>query len=238
MILLSGGLDSATVVALARSRGYECLTVCFEYGQRHRHELAAAGEVARSLGVMEHRTVSLDPRALAGSALTSGGSGAGPEVPKGRDEAAMGRGIPVTYVPARNLVFLAIATATAESIGARDIFIGVNAVDYSGYPDCRPEFIGAFQRAARLGTRAGVEGTEGIRILAPLVEMSKAEIIRLGVSLGVDYSLTSSCYDPLGPIDRPREWLACGACDACVLRRKGFEGAGVADPTRYAGGAA
>jgi len=227
VILLSGGLDSATVLALARSRGHRCLTLTFDYGQRHRHELAAAGAVARALGATEHREIVLDPRAFAGSALTRGATG----VPKGRSESEMGAGVPVTYVPARNLVFLSIAVATAESVGAWEIHIGVNAVDYSGYPDCRPAFIEAMQRAARLGTRAGVEATGSVTIQAPLIAMSKADIIRLGVSLGVDYSLTHSCYDPAGPVEKP---LACGECDACVLRRRGFEAARVPDPTRYA----
>ncbi|MEZ6233488.1 MAG: 7-cyano-7-deazaguanine synthase QueC [Phycisphaerales bacterium] len=249
IILLSGGLDSATLLAWARARGMACLALSFDYGQRHRHELDAARRVAAALGAVEHRVVRLDPRAFAGSALTgpalSGGSGEGgrsPDVPKGRDESQMSAAIPVTYVPARNLVFLSIAIATAESVGASDILIGVNAVDYSGYPDCRPAFIQAMQEAARLGTRAGVEG-RGVRVLSPLVEMSKSEIIRLGASLGVDYSLTVSCYDPLDGlrgIDGPG-WagceiapIACGSCDACILRRQGFEAAGVPDPTVYA----
>lgn len=279
VILLSGGLDSATVLALARSRGHRCLALTFDYGQRHRHELDAARTIAAALGAEEHRVIRLDPRAFAGSALTSerdgrwvegaeGGTaaraagapanspaGPAPAVPKHRDEAAMGRGIPVTYVPARNLVFLSMAVATAESIGARDIFIGVNAVDYSGYPDCRPAFIAALQEAARLGTRVGVEAEPGgagpISIHDPLVRMSKAEIIRLGVSLGVDYAMTISCYDPVESprAEKRREQsdemhgaalegsglpLSCGACDACILRQKGFAAAGVPDPTRYA----
>lgn len=233
VVLLSGGLDSATVLALARSRGLECVTLAFDYGQRHRHELASAQRLARAMGATEHRQVVLDPRAFAGSALTRGVDGHDIAVPKGRDAESMGAGVPVTYVPARNLVFLAMATATAESVGAGSIHIGVNAVDYSGYPDCRPAFIAAFAEAARLGTNTGTAvGGRAITIEAPLVEMSKAQIIRLGASLGVDYSLTSSCYDPAGSEGNA---LACGSCDACVLRREGFASAGVADPTRYAG---
>ena len=253
ILLLSGGLDSATLLAWARARGMACLALSFDYGQRHRHELDAARRVADALGAVEHRVVRLDPRAFAGSALTgpalSRGSGQrerSPDVPKGRDESQMSAAIPVTYVPARNLVFLSIAIATAESVGASDILIGVNAVDYSGYPDCRPAFIAAMQEAAHLGTKAGVEG-RGVRVLSPLVEMSKGEIIRLGASLGVDYSLTVSCYDPVagrrdgGSGDAGAGGgasevapMACGECDACVLRRKGFEAAGVRDPTVYA----
>jgi 7-cyano-7-deazaguanine synthase len=230
VVLLSGGLDSATVLAVARDRRLACLTVAFDYGQRHRHELAAAERVAAALGAFEHRTVALDPRAFAGSALTPAAGAPDAGVPKGRNLASMPQSIPATYVPARNLVFLAMATAAAESISAGSVWIGVNAVDFSGYPDCRPAFIDAFQQAARLGTRAGTVG-DGIAIQAPLLAMTKAEIIRLGTSLGVDYALTMSCYDPAGPAERP---LACGACDACVLRREGFAAAGVEDPTRYA----
>lgn len=254
IILLSGGLDSATLLALARSRSLSCLTLAFDYGQRHRHELYAAASIANALGALEHRQIVLDPRAFAGSALTTAiapgpaaPSASGPPsratpsstaatpptlaVPKGRSEVEMSQTIPVTYVPARNLVFLAIAVATAESVGASQIHIGVNAVDYSGYPDCRPAFIDAMQRTARLGTKSGVEQTNPITIHAPLIDMTKADIIRLGTSLGLDYSRTHSCYDPTGPVDRP---IACGQCDACTLRRRGFEAANVPDPTRYA----
>ncbi len=225
VVLLSGGLDSATALAVARRDGFECCTLAFDYGQRHRHELAAAERVSRALGAREHRVVAIDLRAIGGSALT-----AGMDVPKDRDANEMSGGIPITYVPARNLVFLSIAAGLAEVVEAREIFIGVNAVDYSGYPDCRPEFIEAFEGAANLGTKVGVEG-RGLHVRAPLVMLSKAAIIRLGVSLGVDYGLTHSCYDP---IVRGGEVLACGRCDSCVLRREGFAAADVADPTRYA----
>lgn len=221
MVLLSGGLDSATVLAMARAGGRECHCLSVDYGQRHRCELAAAGRVASQLGAASHRTVSVDLRAIGGSALTEE-----IDVPKHRDERVMQTDIPVTYVPARNMVFLSIAVGMAEVVGAADVYVGVNAVDYSGYPDCRPEFIEAFARAAALGTRAGVGG-DSVGIQMPLVELSKAAIIRAGTELGVDYSLTVSCYDPDG------EGRACGACDSCVLRRRGFAEAGVADPTRY-----
>lgn len=226
IILLSGGLDSATVLALARAQGLCCLTLSFDYAQRHRAEIHAAAALSRALGAASHRTVILDPRAFAGSALTSDGVA----VPRHRDAATMNREIPATYVPARNLVFLAIATATAESVGASQIHIGINAVDYSGYPDCRPEFIDAFQRAVQLGTRAGAQ-SHPITVQAPLARMSKAQIIRTGAALGVDFALTTSCYDPSGTPQAP---LACGTCDACILRREGFATAGVPDPTRYA----
>lgn len=222
VVLLSGGLDSATVLALARSEGYECHALTFAYGQRHEAELAAAGRVARAVGAAEHRTVHLDLRAFGGSALTGD-----LPVPKDRPPDAMAEGIPVTYVPARNTVFLALALGWAEVLGSFDLFVGVNAVDYSGYPDCRPEFITAFEQLANLATRAGVEKKGQFHVHAPLIRMSKAEIIRLGVALGVDYSLTHSCYDP-GPAG-----IACGRCDSCQIRRAGFEAAGVADPTRY-----
>ncbi len=217
VVLLSGGLDSATTLALARDQGYECFALSFAYGQRHDAELAAAARVAAHFGVREHRTVLLDLAAFGGSALTDPAI----DVPT-----APSAGIPVTYVPARNTVFLAHALAWAEVLPARDLFIGVNAVDYSGYPDCRPAFIEAFERLANLGTRAGVEG-DGFCIHAPLIHWSKAEIIRCGVSLGVDYALTVSCYqaDVTG--------AACGRCDACRLRAAGFLEAGVVDPTRY-----
>ncbi len=221
IVLLSGGLDSATVLALARRDGFGTLAISFRYGQRHATELDAAARVARALGAVEHRVVELDLRVFGGSALT-----ADLAVPKDRSDAELGAGIPVTYVPARNTIFLSYALAWADVSGARDLFIGVNAVDYSGYPDCRPEFIAAFERVANLGTRAGAEGSP-IRIQAPLVHLSKADIIRLGTALGVDYGLTVSCYEA------DAAGRACGRCDSCVLRRRGFLEAGVPDPTRY-----
>jgi 7-cyano-7-deazaguanine synthase len=217
VVLLSGGLDSATTLAIARQQRYECHAVSFDYGQRHRVELEAAHRVAESLGVAEHRIMGIDWGHIGGSALTDETI----DVPEART-----RGIPVTYVPARNTVFLAMALGWAEVLGARDIFIGVNAVDYSGYPDCRPEFIEAFERLANLATKAGVEG-ERFRIHVPLIQMTKAQIIRRGAALGVDYSLTVSCYQP------DDEGRACGRCDACRLRHAGFVAAGIADPTRY-----
>jgi 7-cyano-7-deazaguanine synthase len=221
VVLLSGGLDSATVLAVARARGFEphCLSV--DYGQRHRGELARARRLAGRLGAASHRVVRVDLSAFGGSALTD----AAIAVPKGRSARAMSREIPVTYVPARNTVLLAVALAWAEVLGARHLFLGVNAVDYSGYPDCRPEFLRAFERLARVATRAGVQGGR-IRIHAPLLRLGKAAIVRLGTRLGVPYALTLTCYDPV----RGR---ACGRCDACTLRRKGFEAAGIPDPTRY-----
>jgi 7-cyano-7-deazaguanine synthase len=222
VVLLSGGLDSATVLAVARARGFEphCLSV--DYGQRHRGELARARRLAGRLGAASHRVVRVDLSAFGGSALTDPALA----VPKGRSARDMARGVPVTYVPARNTVLLAVALAWAEILGARHLFLGVNAVDYSGYPDCRPEFLAAFERLARLATRAGVEGTR-FRIHAPLLRRSKAEIVRLGARLGVPWALTLSCYDPRGG-------LACGRCDACLLRRAGFERAGLRDPARHA----
>jgi 7-cyano-7-deazaguanine synthase len=219
IVLLSGGLDSATVLADARARGFACHALSFDYGQRHRAELDAARHVATALGAREHRVVSIDLAQFGGSALTD----ATLAVPT----QGGGPGIPLTYVPARNTVMLSLALAWAEVLGARDIFIGVNAVDYSGYPDCRPEYIEAFQAMANLATRAAVEGAR-MHIHAPLLDLSKAQIIRSGVDLGVDYSLTVSCYqaDAAG--------RACGLCDACRLRRAGFAEAGLADPTRYA----
>ncbi len=217
--LLSGGLDSATSLAIARERGFECYCLSFNYGQRHIVELQAAKHLAVSLGAKEHKTAHIDLRIFGGSALT-----ANIEVPKKRNQEQMGVGIPLTYVPARNTIFLSFALAYAEVRSAFDIFIGVNAIDYSGYPDCRPEFIEAFERMANLATKAGVEGTERMRIRAPLSKMNKADIVREALRLGVDLRLTHSCYDPL-PDGTP-----CGACDACVLRRKGFDEAGVADP--------
>lgn len=217
VILVSGGLDSATALAMAQAEGFECYTLAFDYGQRHRAELLAAQRVSAALGAREHKMVTLDLRSIGGSALTDSGIA----VPEQRSE-----GIPVTYVPARNTVFLSIALGWAEVLGARDIFIGVNAVDYSGYPDCRPEYIEAFQRLATLATRAGVEGSP-FRIQVPLIQLSKADIIRAGVQLGVDYGLTVSCYQAAD------DGRACGRCDACYLRREGFAAAAIADPTRY-----
>jgi 7-cyano-7-deazaguanine synthase len=230
VVLVSGGLDSAVALACARADGFETVALSFDYGQRHRHELDAAGRVARALGVSRHQVVKIDLRGVGGSALTGDA-----EVPKDRGASEMAHGIPVTYVPARNLVFLSCAAGMAEVCGARDIYIGVNAVDYSGYPDCRAEFVEAFERAANLGTKAGVEaagrGLRWLSVRTPLVELSKAEIIRLGARRGVDFSLTHSCYDP---VERGGEVLACGRCDSCAIRRRGFGEAGVADPTRYA----
>jgi len=217
VVLLSGGLDSATVLAIAREAGYACHALSLEYGQRHTAELAAAARVAKQLGALEHRVMHLGLGDIGGSALTDS-SIAVPESPT--------EGIPVTYVPARNTVMLALALAWSEVLGARDIFIGVNAVDYSGYPDCRPEFIEAFERLANLATRAGVEG-EGFRIRAPLQYLSKAEIIRAGLARGVDFALTVSCYQA------DDDGRACGRCDSCRLRTEGFRAAGVSDPTRY-----
>ena len=217
VILLSGGLDSATVVAMAKAEGYQCYSMSFDYGQRHRVELQAAERVAQQLGVIEHKVVGLNLNGIGGSALTD----LSIDVPESPSQ-----GIPITYVPARNTVFLALALGWAEVLEAQDIFIGVNAVDYSGYPDCRPEFIEAFERMANLATRAGVEG-EGFRIRAPLQYLSKAQIIQTGLANGVDYALTVSCYQA------DEEGRACGKCDSCRLRAEGFANAGVADPTRY-----
>lgn len=222
VVLLSGGLDSTTCLAWARARGLECTTLAIDYGQRHRIELLAAERVSRALGAVAHRVVAVDLRAIGGSALT-----ADVAVPKDRDEAAMGADIPATYVPARNTVFLSLALGLAETLGARDLVAGMNALDYSGYPDCRPDFVHAFESLARLATRAGAEGAAFV-VHTPLMELDKAGIIRLGLGLGVDYALTHSCYDPTA------DGAACGRCDACQLRRKGFRDAGVADPTRYA----
>jgi 7-cyano-7-deazaguanine synthase len=218
--LLSGGLDSATCLALARRSGYETYALSFDYGQRHRVELAAAARVAESLGVAAHRVVELDLRMFGNSALT-----ADIDVPKGRTEEAMGADIPVTYVPARNAIFLSLAMAWAEVLEAQDIFIGVNAMDYSGYPDCRPEFIAAFENMANLATRTGVEGRTRLKIHTPLMSLTKAGIVKLGKDLGLNFSLTHSCYDP-DEHGRP-----CGLCDSCLLRRKGFAEAGLVDPT-------
>jgi 7-cyano-7-deazaguanine synthase len=217
VVLVSGGLDSATLLAIGRAEGRECYALSFDYGQRHRVELEAAARVATALGAHEHRTMRIDFAGIGGSALTDSAIA----VPEQSSP-----GIPVTYVPARNTVFLALALGWAEVLGAREIHVGVNAVDYSGYPDCRPEFIAAFERLAKLATKAGVEGGS-FAIRAPLIELSKAEIIARGVALGVDYALTVSCYQP-DPAGR-----ACGRCDSCRLRRAGFAAAGVADPTAY-----
>ena len=221
VVLLSGGLDSATALAVARSQGFELYALSVDYGQRHRVELERAAAVAKATGVAEHRTVTLDLRQIGGSALT-----ADIAVPKGRTPADMGHGVPVTYVPARNTILLGVALGFAEVVGAFDIFIGANVLDYSGYPDCRPEFLSAFESLANLATKAGVEGGR-FRVHSPLLKMTKAEIIREGVTLGVDYAQTLSCYDP-DPQGR-----ACGTCDSCQLRRKGFAEAGVPDPTIY-----
>lgn len=217
VVLVSGGLDSTTVLAIAKEQGYDCYTISFDYGQRHRAELLAAERTAAALGSIRHKVVSLDLRSIGGSALTD----ASLAIPEQKTD-----GIPVTYVPARNTVFLSLALGWAEVLEARDIFIGVNAVDYSGYPDCRPEYIAAYETMANLATRAGVEGNP-LAIRAPLMHMSKAEIVRLGHSLGIDYSQTVSCYQATD------EGRACGRCDSCRLRRLGFTQAGLADPTRY-----
>ena len=222
VVLLSGGLDSATVLALCRAQGYQAHALSFRYGQRHGREIAAAQKIASSLGIEEHRIAEIDLRLFGGSALT-----AEIAVPKARSENEMATGIPITYVPARNTIFLSYALAWAEVLGATDIFLGVNAVDYSGYPDCRPEFIQAFEHLANLATRAGVEGNR-FTIHAPLLAMTKAEIIERGLSLGVDYSLTHSCYDPTA------DGVACGLCDSCQVRLKGFRAVGMVDPIPYA----
>lgn len=222
VILVSGGLDSATVLAIARDEGFELNAISFDYGQRHRFELEAARRVCAANHVRRHITAPIDLRAFGGSALTSDLA-----VPKDRSDTDMGSGIPITYVPARNTVFLSLALGWAEVLGASDLFIGVNAVDYSGYPDCRPEFIAAFERLANLATKSGVEGTVRWRVHTPLISLSKADIIRTGTRLGVDYTLTHSCYDP------DSQGLSCGRCDSCRLRLKGFAEAGLKDPIRY-----
>jgi len=221
VVLLSGGLDSSTALAVARSKGFDAYALTVRYGQLHEVELAAARRVAQAVGVVEHRVIDIDLAQLAASALTTPGL----RVPKDRplDEIGAPGDVPVTYVPARNTVLLSLALAWAESLGARDIFVGVNVLDASGYPDCRPEFIRAFEALAQVATRTG-----GFTVHAPLIELTKAGIIALGQSLGIDYTITHSCYDPV-------DGLACGRCDACALRKKGFAEAGVADPTRYAG---
>ncbi len=221
-MLLSGGLDSATVLAIALQAGYNPITLCFDYGQRHRVELAKARAISLKMGALEHKEVKIDLRQFGGSALT-----ADIDVPKGRTEGEMSAEIPITYVPARNTIFLSFCLAVAEVAGVEDIFIGVNAVDYSGYPDCRPEYIQAFERMANLATKAGVEGTSKFKIHTPLIEMTKAEIIKKGLELGVDYSLTHSCYNP------NTNGTPCGECDSCLLRKKGFQEAGVEDPIQY-----
>jgi 7-cyano-7-deazaguanine synthase len=219
VILLSGGLDSATVAAIARDEGFDLYALSIDYGQRHRFELEAAARVAAALAVKRHVTLAIDLAQFGGSALT-----AAIDVPKARSREEMEAGIPITYVPARNTVFLSLALAYAEVTGAADIFMGVNAIDYSGYPDCRPEFIAAFERLANLATKAGVEGSLRFKIHTPLIQMTKAQIIRRGVDLGVDYALTHSCYDP------DSQGRPCGACDSCLLRRQGFAEAGIVDP--------
>jgi 7-cyano-7-deazaguanine synthase len=222
VVLVSGGIDSATTLAIARSQGYETYALSFDYGQRHRQELKAAQRVAKSLGAKEHRVLKIDNQIFGNSALTDT-----VEVPKSRSPEEIGANIPVTYVPARNTIFLAQALAWAEVIGASHIFIGANAVDYSGYPDCRPEFLALFEMLANIGTKTGIEGGR-FQIHAPLIELSKADIVRKAIELRVDVSLTHSCYDPA------TDGTACGKCDSCLLRLKGFEEAGITDPIRYA----
>jgi 7-cyano-7-deazaguanine synthase len=222
VVLLSGGVDSTTTLAIAREEGFNIFALSFDYGQRHRHELEAARAVAEALGVTKHVVTTIDLRALGGSALTDDIA-----VPKGRSDDEIGEGIPITYVPARNTIFLSYALAWAEVLWSSDIFIGVNALDYSGYPDCRPEYIEAFVRMANLATKASVEGGNALAIHTPLIELSKAQIVRRGLDLGVDFRFTWSCYDP------GESNIACGECDSCVLRLKGFREAGTTDPIRY-----
>ncbi len=222
VVLLSGGLDSATCVAIAQNQGFEVYALSFRYGQRHSVELEAADRIAKHLAVAEHKTAEIDLTLFGGSALTDD-----IDVPKDRDESTMEADIPVTYVPARNTIFLSFALAYAEVVGAKDIFIGVNALDYSGYPDCRPEFIKSYEETANLGTKVGVTENERIKIRTPLIDMSKAQIAKEGTLLGVDYAMTISCYDP------DTSGAACGHCDSCLLRQKGFREANLADPTRY-----
>lgn len=219
VILLSGGLDSATTLAIAKAEGFDCHALSFKYGQRHAVELDRARAVAKDLGAVEHKIAEIDLRLFGGSALT-----ADIDVPKDRSDHDISHGIPITYVPARNTVFLSFALAYAEVIGAYDIYIGVNALDYSGYPDCRPEFIKAYEAMANLATAAGAEGSQRINIRTPIIDMTKADIIRKGLDLGVNYGLTLSCYDPAP------DGKVCGACDSCILRAKGFAGVGVSDP--------
>lgn len=222
VVLSSGGIDSTTVMAIAKHEGFEIHSLSFFYGQRHAVELEAAQKVADALGAAEHLVINIDLKKIGGSSLTDD-----MDVPKARDKPTMSQEIPVTYVPARNTIFLSYALAWAEVLESSDIFIGVNAIDYSGYPDCRPEYIDAFERMANLATKAGVEGITKIKINTPLIRLTKAQIIKKGVQLGVDYSVTHSCYDP------SPQGLACGRCDSCFLRKKGFKEAGVADPTKY-----
>jgi 7-cyano-7-deazaguanine synthase len=222
VVLSSGGLDSTTVMGIAKSEGYEIYSLSFRYGQRHAFELEAADKVAKALAAKEHLVIDIDLAKIGGSALTDE-----IDVPKGRDEKQMQREIPVTYVPARNTIFLSYALSWAEVLEVSDIFIGVNAIDYSGYPDCRPEYIEAFEHMANLATKAGVEGKIKLKIRTPLIRMTKAQIIRKGTELGVDYGMTHSCYDP------STDGRACGECDSCLLRKKGFKEAGVPDPTVY-----
>jgi len=222
IVLLSGGLDSATITAFAKSKGFELYALSFNYGQRHQFELEAAKKVIKQFEVKDHRIAEIDLRLFGGSALTDS-----IEVPKGRSEDVMDEEIPVTYVPARNTIFLSFALAFAEVISAKNIFIGVNAVDYSGYPDCRPEYIQAFEKMANLATKAGVEELERLTIHTPLIDLKKSEIIKMGLDMGVDYSITSTCYDP------NEKGIACGVCDACILRKKGFQEAGTTDPVAY-----
>ncbi len=222
VVLLSGGVDSATTLAIARDEGFRCHAITFDYGQRHRFELESAKRVAKSMGVGRHVTIPFDLRAIGGSALTDD-----IPLPMDQDPDSMSEQIPLTYVPARNTIFLSFALGWAEVLGAFDLYIGANAIDYSGYPDCRPEYIAAYENMANLATRAGVTGQGRFIIHAPLIEMSKAQILQTGVRLGVDFALTTSCYDTTD------DGAACGRCDACILRRNGFEEAGIADPTRY-----
>jgi len=222
VVLLSGGLDSTTVLAIARSQGFDCYALSFKYGQRHAVELESAVRIASHFGVAKHHVAEIDLRGFGGSALTSD-----IEVPKHDDVLELNQDIPITYVPARNTIFLSFALAWAEVLGAQDIFIGVNALDYSGYPDCRPKYIAAFEDMANLATKAGVDGISRISIHTPLIDLTKAQIISQGIELGVDYGATFSCYDP------SNDGLACGHCDSCLLRKRGFMDAGVDDPTRY-----
>ncbi len=222
VVLLSGGLDSSTVLAIAQAEGYETYALTFRYGQRHEAELEAARRIANQMNVKQHVIANIDLRIFGGSALTDN-----IDVPKDRSDDEMSDGIPITYVPARNTIFLSFALAWAEVLSVSDIFIGVNAVDYSGYPDCRPEYITAYENMANLATKAGVEGKQTLKIHTPLIHLSKADIIKTGIKLGVDYSITNTCYDPAP------DGAACGKCDACVLRLKGFKEAGITDPIRY-----
>lgn len=222
VVLSSGGLDSTTVMAIAKHAGFELYSISFDYGQRHSFELEAARKVAETFGVNKHMVLNIDLKKIGGSALTDN-----IEVPKAKTEESMAAEIPVTYVPARNTIFLSYALAWAEVLQSSDIFIGVNAIDYSGYPDCRPEYIDAFQRMANLATKAGVQGITQIKIQTPLINMTKAQIIQKGIELGIDYALTHSCYDPTP------QGLACSRCDSCILRKNGFDEAGIKDPTKY-----